>query len=314
MVLESSRLGDMPKKSQISVVIPCYNQARFLGEAIESVLRQTVRDFEVIVVDDGSSDNTREVAARYREVRYNRQDNGGVSAARNTGLSESKGDYLIFLDADDRLLPHALETGLNNLQSHPHCAFVWGHSQHIAEDGTPVASRPKPRIERHHYRELLRTNYIRTPGEVMYRRAVFEAVGNFDTSLQGPEDYDLNLRITRSFPVFCHGQVINEYRVHNASATANSGPMLRMTLAALRQQRAFVKGNREFEEAYEFGLKSWREFLGTRLANEVLIKIRSSDRRDEALRGLWILLNYYPLGFLRHVSGRLRQTLSTAKS
>src|ERR687885_795015 len=115
--------------SVVSVVIPCYNQAHFLGEAIESVLAQSYPHFEIVVVDDGSTDNTSEVAARYPGVRCIRQNNQGVAAARNTGIRESNGSYLVFLDADDRLLPEALEVGLEQLKVHPECAFVSG--QHL---------------------------------------------------------------------------------------------------------------------------------------------------------------------------------------
>src|SRR5215211_9350661 len=96
----------------VSVVIPCYNQAHFLGEAIESVLSQSYRNFEILVVDDGSTDNTSEVASRYERVRIVRQENRGLSGARNRGLREAKGEYVVFLDADDRLLPGALEASL----------------------------------------------------------------------------------------------------------------------------------------------------------------------------------------------------------
>ena len=120
----------------VSVVIPCYNQAHFLTEAIESVLAQTSRQFEIIVVDDGSTDNTAEVAARYPGIGYLRQDNQGLAAARNTGLRHSQGDYLVFLDADDRLLPAALESGLDYLSAHPACAFVWGHYLRFTSDGS----------------------------------------------------------------------------------------------------------------------------------------------------------------------------------
>ena len=100
------------KTPLVSVVIPCYNQAHFLGEAIESVLKQTYKHFEIVVVDDGSTDNTSEVARRYSGIRCIEQANQGLSAARNTGIRESKGEYLVFLDADDRLRPIALEAGL----------------------------------------------------------------------------------------------------------------------------------------------------------------------------------------------------------
>src|SRR5918997_500688 len=106
----------------VSVVIPCYNQAHFLGEAIESVLSQTYPHFEVVVVDDGSTDNTQEVAARYPGVRYIRQENQGLAGARNAGIRRSNGSFLVFLDADDRLLPRALEAGLKALKEHPECA------------------------------------------------------------------------------------------------------------------------------------------------------------------------------------------------
>src|SRR5262245_20604446 len=92
----------------VSVIIPCYNHAHYLGEAIESVLAQTVQDFEIIVVDDGSTDSTADVAARYPRVRYVRQNNQGLSAARNTGIKHGLGRFLVFLDADDLLLPGAL--------------------------------------------------------------------------------------------------------------------------------------------------------------------------------------------------------------
>src|SRR5215212_9338337 len=120
----------------VSVIIPCYNQAHFLGEAIESVLSQSYKNFEIIVVDDGSSDNTSEVASSYEEVRLVRQENRGLSAARNAGITHSEGEYLVFLDADDRLLPKALEAGLECFEAHPECALVAGHSKFIRADGS----------------------------------------------------------------------------------------------------------------------------------------------------------------------------------
>src|SRR5829696_8499022 len=108
----------------VSVVIPCYNQAHFLGEAIESVLSQSYRHFELIVVDDGSTDETSEVASRYEGVRLIRQENQGLSGARNTGIGHSGGEFLVFLDADDRLLLGALEAGLRCFEAHPEYALV----------------------------------------------------------------------------------------------------------------------------------------------------------------------------------------------
>ena len=111
--------------STVSVIIPCYNGARFLSETIESDLAQTYPHFEVIVVNDGSIDTTEEVVSRYFGVRYIRQENQGVAIARNTGLSESHGAYVVFLDQEDRLLPNALEVGINCLKTHTDCTFVY---------------------------------------------------------------------------------------------------------------------------------------------------------------------------------------------
>jgi cellulose synthase/poly-beta-1,6-N-acetylglucosamine synthase-like glycosyltransferase len=120
----------------ISVVIPCYNQSQFLADAIESVLRQTWPDVELIVVDDGSTDATRLVAQQFAAVRYLHQSNQGLSAARNAGLALSTGQFVAFLDSDDRLLPRGLECGAGYLMAHPQCAFVHGDYRRIAEDGS----------------------------------------------------------------------------------------------------------------------------------------------------------------------------------
>src|SRR5215212_8886473 len=126
----------------VSVVIPCYNQAHFLGEAIESVLAQSHPNFEIIVVDDGSPDDTSEVAARYPGVRLVRQENQGLSGARNAGLARSEGEYVVFLDSDDRLLPEALEAHLEHLETRPECAFVSGYYKLMADDGSPLREPP----------------------------------------------------------------------------------------------------------------------------------------------------------------------------
>ena len=107
----------------ISVVIPCYNQGRYLEEAVTSAVSGPHR-VEVIVVDDGSTDETPQVAARHPGLRYVRQDNRGLAAARNRGLAESTGDLVVFLDADDRLMPRGLDTGARALAAHPNCAMT----------------------------------------------------------------------------------------------------------------------------------------------------------------------------------------------
>jgi len=238
----------------VTVIIPCHNQAHFLGDAIESVLRQTYSRFEIIVVDDGSTDTTSEVALCHPEVRCIKQQNQGLSAARNIGLCNiglyrSNGSHLVFLDSDDRLLPNALEAGVSCLDCHPGCAFVYGHLKVIASDGSPMASPEQVCVDKDHCLELLRRDYIWTSGVVMYRRNVFESVLGFDTLIDACADCDLNNRMGRDWPVHCHGQVILEYRKHSTNMTKNSTFMLKTAMAACRSQLKYVKGKKQYAEA-----------------------------------------------------------------
>src|SRR5215211_7843247 len=138
--LKRSQGPCMKKQPRISVVIPCYNQAKYLGEAIESVLGQTYGNSQIVVVDDGSTDDTEEVAGRYEKVECVRQENRGLAEARNAGVRASRGEYLVFLDADDRLKEGALEAGVNSLDANPLCAFVSGKYNLVAADGSAIPS------------------------------------------------------------------------------------------------------------------------------------------------------------------------------
>jgi glycosyltransferase involved in cell wall biosynthesis len=291
----------------VSVVIPCYNQAHFLGEAIESVLAQSHPNFEIVVVDDGSPDNTSEVAARYPGVRCVRQENQGLAAARNTGLRCSNGSYLLFLDADDRLLPEALEVGLECFDAHPECAFVSGHYREMSVDGSPLPTEKQPHIEEKHYIEILRCNYVITPAVVMYRRSVFDSVGGFNTSssVRGSEDSDLCLRVARQFPVYCHGKVVADYRLHGTSMSHNSALMLKATITVRRSQLEHVKGNKQYEEAIEKGVRASQDYYGGRLISELRTHVREREWKP-VLRGMLVLLRYYPHGLLVLLSKRYR--------
>ncbi|PYI51683.1 MAG: hypothetical protein DMC62_07885 [Verrucomicrobia bacterium] len=136
----------MPESGLASVIIPCYNQAHFLHEAIESASAQTYSHREILVVDDGSTDNTAKVTASYPGVRYVRQENLGVASARNTGFKQSRGEYLVFLDADDRLLPEALRVGVDCLRQHPDCAFAAGFCRLIVADGSLLDDEPSGQL------------------------------------------------------------------------------------------------------------------------------------------------------------------------
>jgi glycosyltransferase involved in cell wall biosynthesis len=285
------------ESGSVTVVIPCYNQAHFLGEAIESVLAQSYPDFEIVVVDDGSTDDTSEVAGRYEKVRLIRQENGGLSAARNAGLGQGRGEYVVFLDADDRLLPEALEVGVRELEARPECAFVSGHIRLIAADGSPLEIPPQPPNAEDHYAKLLRYNYVWTPGSVMFRSSILSCVGGFDPSVNATADWDIYLRIARDYPVRHHGEVVAEYRQHGTSMTGNPALMLKATVTVLRAQRKRVRGHKRYEEAYTIGLKGGKEYYGVPLADKLRDHVRGHEWKG-ALEGVLVLLRYYPRGIV----------------
>jgi glycosyltransferase involved in cell wall biosynthesis len=276
--------------SLVSVVVPCYNQAHYLGEAIESVLAQADRPLDVVVVDDGATDSTFEIAAGYAEVRCLRQANRGMSAARNAGLRAARGQYVVFLDADDRLLPGALQAGAAVLDANPDVAFTVGRHRRIAADGGPLPAEPRPRVDRDHYVSLVRRCWIAMPATVMYRRAVLDAAGAFDTTLGCAEDYDLYLRLARRFPVVDHYTEVAEYRQHPGTISRNAERMLAATLAVLEPHRPGVNATPAHHRA-------WRQ-----RDNAVWYYDRLLERaRDDLARGHWPAAARAMLVFARHL-------------
>jgi glycosyltransferase involved in cell wall biosynthesis len=206
---------------RVSIVIPTYNRGRFLGEAVASALAQTYRDHEIIVVDDGSTDNTREIASGFPpEVRYFRQENQGVSAARNRGIELARGEYVCFLDSDDMLLPEALEKNVSLMDKYPDAGFSYGQALKIDERGrlfpvqkTSPAGKAYLREGKEQIAHLLFRCDVRTLTALVRRRCLYE-VGLFDTKLRLHEDLDLWLRLSSKFNVGYVGEPLGKVRVH----------------------------------------------------------------------------------------------------
>ena len=278
------------RKELVTVVVTCYNQGRFLPESIGSLLSQTRRPDEILLVDDGSTDDTRDQVRRFPEVIYIRQDNSGLAAARNTGLRRSRGDLLVFLDADDRLLPQALEAGLKDFAAHPECAFVFGAFRKIDATGKPLAERAAMRpLGKDAYLGLLRNNHICMHATVMFRRSALEAVGGYDISLPACEDYDLYLKIARRFPAHQYARLVAEYRMHPGQMSARLRMMLNAAKRVLLAQRKFVRGNAIYTKAIKTGIKNFEECYGNFMLDQVKQDWRMG-RKKEVLVGLWRLL------------------------
>ena len=215
----------------ISVVIPCYKQAHYLGDALRSVLAQTHTDLEVIVVDDGSPDDVASVVAEFSHdprVRLIQQTNRGVSAARNRGIEESKGTHLNFLDADDWLAPTKLEEQARILDEHDDIGFVYCDYVYVYEDGeegpgesvlTGRASVESEALSGDIFPSLMAGGYF-TSHTVLIRRGVLDDIGYFDESLSRWEDWDLWVRAAGGGHLAYYlDKKLAHYRKHAESAT-----------------------------------------------------------------------------------------------
>lgn len=283
----STGAGDADGAPLVSVVIPCHGQAEFLPEAVASARRQ--RDpVEVLVVDDGSPDATARVAAE-AGVACLRQPHRGLPAARNLGLQASRGACLVFLDADDRLLPGALEHGTRALDEAPAAAFAAGHYREISGDGTPRPPVPQRRLGPDPFESLLRGNAIVMHATVMYRRGPLTLIGGFDETLKACEDYDVFLRLARRHPVVQHRAVVAEYRRHGAAMSRDSPRMLGAALEVLKAQERWVDERPRWREAYETGLRGWREHYARSSLRRMKARLRRGEPRS-AIRELVALL------------------------
>jgi len=274
-----------------SIVIPCYNQAHFLPEAIESALSQTHRPVEVIVVDDGSPDNAAEVVARYPHVRYVRQENRGLGGARNTGFRVSKGEYILFLDADDRFTPDAAAAHLCCFTKHPEAGFVVGDIDNIALDGSYLGSPRFPLLEGSVYEDVLKVNHVANSIAVMWRRSVFEQLGGFRPSCSPAEDIELLLRAARLFQTAHHRATVAQYRRYPNTLSRKGELMLPAIRRIMRLQDEVVKGNPALLAARRQGYAYWRDYFGKETVKDLFAHIIHGSPRDAA-KCLTTLLQY----------------------
>jgi glycosyltransferase involved in cell wall biosynthesis len=310
--LPADSLEPPSENNLVSVIIPCYNGERFLEEALRSALSQSYPEVEIIVVDDGSTDNSPEIAQRF-PVRYIRQENRGLTESRNRGVRESRGSYIVFLDADDRLKPEAIEAGFRMLERRPECAMAVGDHTFIAQDGSQIAGSQKECLPAHHYEALLKSNFIEMISSVLFRRHVYEEVGGFDTKLRVAEDYELYMRIARSYPICCHPAVVAEYRIHDTNASRNSELMLTMTLRVLKSQGRYIGLNVRRLIAFSEGFRIWRKQYGRHLASELARSFSNLPSEDRA-RKLLLLANHYPQGILLLVFLRMMPVFGVHKT
>ena len=219
----------------VSIVIPCYNQSRYLPLSIRSVQAQSWPDWEIVLVNDGSTDDTAAVAAQFSDsrIRYIYQDNQGLSAARNTGIRAAQGRYLAFLDSDDEWEPDFLEKCVQALESNPSLAGVYTRNIFIDQDGQVLPHIGGEMVAPAAFRNRTLEGGYFPPNSVLVATAVVRELGLFDITLTSEEDWDLWLRISERYTMQAIAQPLARYRSYTGSMSTNAARMHANRIAVL---------------------------------------------------------------------------------
>jgi glycosyltransferase involved in cell wall biosynthesis len=244
----------------VSIIMPAYNPGRFLRPAIESAIAQSFTDWELVIVDDGSRQAFRADVPAHPAIRYLRQENGGPAVARNTGINNSTGEFIAFLDADDLWLPDKLARQIDLMRSRPEIGLCHTKFDCIDAQGTVTAAGSGRQFSS--YAELLKGCALLT-STTLLRRSCLAKSGLFDPVFRGPEDYDFFLSVAKHFPTQFIDELLVHYRVHPQSLSSPHGDMMHMfraTRSVLVKHATIAKkeGNQIALDAAQQGIAQLR--------------------------------------------------------
>ncbi|MCJ2541340.1 glycosyltransferase family 2 protein [Thermostichus vulcanus] len=275
----------------VSVIVPAYNVQQYITEALQSLICQTWQDFEVLIVNDGSTDSTAEVVETWcqRDPRFHllSKPNGGLASARNWGIRHAHGELIALLDADDRYLPQKIASHVEILQRHLDVGVVYSASKVIRDDGRPtwltLSGRP---VHSDPLLAMLCKNFIGHGSNAIFRRELFDQIGGFDESLRSCEDLDFWIKVAEqgSHRFYRHPQALCEYRVRPSGLSFNVKKMQECGEQVL--QAAFNRSKEKVEPmmptAYAFFYRLLARLALTAqepgLAKEYIAKAIASDR------------------------------------
>lgn len=212
---------------EISIIIPTYNRADLLNRTIQSVLNQTFKNFEVIVIDDGSTDNTRKIVRGFikkdERIKYIFQENsGGPAKPRSTGIKNSRGNYLAFLDSDDEWLPEKLEKQISVFKNSrdKKLGFVDCGVLVVNKNTETINEyRLSPLCRGNIFKKILEKNFILTPSSILLKRGVIKKTGDFDENLKMSDDWDFWIRISKKYNFDFIDELLTKYYVHSTNIT-----------------------------------------------------------------------------------------------
>jgi GT2 family glycosyltransferase len=209
---------------QISVIIPTYNRETFISRAIESVFAQTYKDYEIIVIDDGSTDQTRDKVSKYGDrVRYIYQQNLGPSAGRNVGILNARGKYIAFCDSDDCFFPEKLEKQMAYIQKHPDCPFLYTWYNQVNHNGEIEQIRKPTHCESHEHLQycLFNRKFTIRTSTVLVEKGCFDQAGLFNERFWYSQDWDMWLRLAAFYKGACIKEPLAEYWLHGGNRSSH---------------------------------------------------------------------------------------------
>ena len=301
---------DAPKAApeaapRVSVVIPAYNAMRYLPQTVASVLAQTFGDFEVLIVDDGSQDDTAGWAAAHPDarVRLVARPNGGAAAARNTGVQHAAGEYVAFLDADDLWQPTKLEQQVARADADPEVGLVDCWISYIDGEGEPIGKVMTQHLEGDVWAHMVEYNLVRCGSTPLVRRRLFDEVGSFDEGFRYAEDWEMWIRITARYKFAVVKEPLVAYRQHANNKHKNYQSLLPTLCRIIEKSFEDVPAAQQHLKGRALGRAylhtAWRSLLYTGDAGE------ASQLRREAFA-------HYP--GLRYAKNSIRLGLTIMKT
>jgi len=274
----------------ISVVIPAYNAGHTILETIASVQKQTFSDFELIVINDGSTDRTLELLSTVRDPRIKvfSDPNGGLPVARNRGISHATGEFITFLDADDLWTPDKLELQLAALQQHSEAGVAYSWTYFMDDQGKSFHVDEPIFFEGNVYAQLLLRNFLASGSNPLIRRQAIESAGEFDPTLKSAEDWDYWLRLAPcwGFVVVPKPQIF--YRQSSGAMSSKVEVMEKYNLIVL--ERAFQSAPAELQSLKNQSLAAVYQYM----AQLCLTRVSGSDRAKQAAQKLQLAIRLYP--------------------
>lgn len=289
----------MPK---ISVIIPAYNAELTIKHTIKSVLKQTFTDFEIILINDGSTDRTAEIVREIQDDRIKifSYQNGGLPVARNRGIDNATGDYLTFLDADDLWTKDKLEKQLNAFKANPKAGVAYSRVSYIDEQGNFLYNCNPVSFEGNVLKPLLLTNFLINGSNILIRREAIESVGKFDPDLKSSEDWDYYLRLAKdySFAVVPEYQIL--YRQTSNNMSSNVERMKQTGYTVLN--RAYQKAPQDLQYLKSKSFSILHLYCAElSLGNSKI----NYDRINKVSPDLWLSIRLQPKSLLSRSTQRL---------